>query len=95
MNKSSRISLAIALGALLAAPWYSPSSAAKADDDEKRTKVTIHEHRIGDDMDLDVDGTTVKRTKKKIVKKTHGDDDDDKTVVRKKSKSTTTTEHDD
>ena len=66
MNQSSRISLAIALGALLAAPWYSPSSAAKADDDEKRTKVTIHEHRIGDDMDLDDDGTTVNVTRNPI-----------------------------
>ena len=95
MNKTYRISLLLALGALLASPWYSPSSTAKADDDETRTKTTIHEHRIGDATDLDDDGTTVTRTKKKIVKKTHGDDDDDKTVVRKKSKTTTTTEHDD
>jgi hypothetical protein len=94
MNKTYRISLSLALGALLAAPWYSPSGSAKADD-ETRTKTTIHEHRVGDDMDLDDGSATVTRTKKKIVKKTHGDDDDDTTVVRKKSKTTTTHESDD
>jgi hypothetical protein len=90
MNRN--VTLLIAFALLLGAPWLSPSSTAKADDDETRTKTTIHEKRMGD-PDLDDDATIIR--KKKVVKKGHGhhhhDDDDDVTVTRKKS--VTTTEH--
>ena len=90
------ITLLITFALLLGAPWMSRWSTARADDDETRTKTTIHEKRMGD-PDLDDDATVIK--KQKTVTKGgghhhhHHHDDDDVTVTRKKS--VTTTEHED